>query len=222
MDTGWIKIYRSMLKWGWYTDVPVKALFIHILLSANYEPGNFLGREIKRGQLVTGLQNISQQTGLTVQQTRTALKKLQSTGEITVESTNKYTLITVVNYERFQDSSADYQQTNNKPSTNEQQTNNKQATNEQQTINNNIRNKEYKKNKKERNIFTKPTLDEVTSYIEENMYCVKPDAFFDYYEANGWKISGRPMKDWKATVRNWDRREQEKKKPSNKYEGWSF
>lgn len=219
MDTGWIKIYRSMVNWGWYTDSPVKDLFLHLLLTANWVPGVFRGRNISPGQKVTSVANLSAETGLSVQQVRTALEKLKSTGEILVEATNRYTVITVVNYCKYQSLDQSEQQTDNKQITNEQQTDNKQTTNKQQTNNNNIRNirrKEEKEGKKERNIFIKPTLEEVTTYINENMFCVDPDAFYDYYEANGWMVGNRKMKDWKATVRNWDRREQKNKRPKNK------
>jgi len=58
--------------------------------------------------------------------------------------------------------------------------------------------------------FTPPTIDEIQAYIDENFFMVDANKFFDYYTANGWTIGGKSkMKDWKATVRNWDRREQE-------------
>lgn len=58
--------------------------------------------------------------------------------------------------------------------------------------------------------FKPPTIDEIQAYIDENYFMVDANKFFDYYTANGWTIGGKSkMKDWKATVRNWDRREQE-------------
>lgn len=55
--------------------------------------------------------------------------------------------------------------------------------------------------------FTKPTVDEVAEYIEQMGYCINPQRFFDYYESNGWHVGRNPMKDWKASVRSWQRRE---------------
>jgi len=78
------------------------------------------GEIIKRGSFITSLANLSEETGLTVQQTRSTLNKLISTHEITKQTTPHYTRITVNNYDEYQ--------TNNKP-------NNKQATNKQQTSN---------------------------------------------------------------------------------------
>ena len=37
MEGGWIKLYSKFLEWEWYTDVNTKAVFIHLLLTANYE-----------------------------------------------------------------------------------------------------------------------------------------------------------------------------------------
>ena len=54
--------------------------------------------------------------------------------------------------------------------------------------------------------FAPPTLTEVQEYIREKNYSIDAERFIDYYEANGWKVGKNPMKDWKATVRNWERR----------------
>lgn len=72
------------------------------------------------------------------------------------------------------------------------------------SINNTSINKEkiYKKEK-----FKKPTIDEVRAYINEKSFSVIPEAFIDYYESNGWKVGKNQMKDWKATLRGWNRRE---------------
>lgn len=55
--------------------------------------------------------------------------------------------------------------------------------------------------------FKKPTLEEVQNYCQERGNRVNAQAFLDHYEANGWKVGKAPMKDWKATVRNWERNE---------------
>lgn len=52
--------------------------------------------------------------------------------------------------------------------------------------------------------FTKPSLDELTSYIKEKNLNVDAEKFIDYYESNGWKVGRNPMKDWKATCRRWN------------------
>lgn len=56
--------------------------------------------------------------------------------------------------------------------------------------------------------FKKPTLEEITAYCTERKNSVDPQAFFDFYESKGWRVGNQPMKDWKACVRTWERREQ--------------
>lgn len=63
------------------------------------------------------------------------------------------------------------------------------------------------KNKKTRKRFEKPALEKIRAYCEEKGLTVDPEMFYDYYEANGWKVGKNPMKSWKATLRNWNRRE---------------
>ena len=74
-----------------------------------------------------------------------------------------------------------------------------------------------KEKDKKRKRFTPPTVDEVREYCNEINATISPDAFVDYYAAQGWIYgkSGKQMKDWKAAVRNWQRREkpQEENKP---------
>lgn len=55
--------------------------------------------------------------------------------------------------------------------------------------------------------FTPPSKQEIEQYIEENGYSVDADRFIDYYTANGWMVGKNHMKDWKATIRNWERRD---------------
>lgn len=63
--------------------------------------------------------------------------------------------------------------------------------------------------------FTPPTLDEVRAYCEEIGASINPEAFVDYYTQIGWICgkAGKPMKDWKSAVRNWNRREGGRKQP---------
>lgn len=125
---GWIKLHRKLLEWEWYDDINVVRLFLHLLLTANYEQRSWHGKKIERGSLITGRIALAQETSLTEQQVRTALKKLESTGEITTTSTNQYTIITVNNYDSYQSIESGEQPTNNQQITNEQPTNNQRIT----------------------------------------------------------------------------------------------
>lgn len=61
--------------------------------------------------------------------------------------------------------------------------------------------------KQPRQRFKKPTVDEVAAYVTAQGYTIDPQYFIDYYDSNGWKVGRNPMKDWKATVRNWASRD---------------
>lgn len=54
--------------------------------------------------------------------------------------------------------------------------------------------------------FVKPSLPEVEAYCSERANGIDPGEFIDYYEAKGWMIGKNKMKDWRAAVRNWERK----------------
>lgn len=120
----YIRLYRSIEKWGWYTDSNTKSLFLHCLIKANYKDKEFLGMIIEAGSFVTSIKHLSLETGLSFQQIRTCIKKLINTNEIVVKSTNNFTQIYVVKWGDYQCQEDD----DNKRITNEQQTDNKRIT----------------------------------------------------------------------------------------------
>jgi len=128
---GYALFHRKMVDWEWYTDVNTFKLFFHIVLMANHKDKKVRGIMVKRGQHLTGRKKLSEQTGLSEQNIRTSLKKLDSE-ELTIVSTKAYTLITVNYYERYQINNQD-----NNQDTNQQLTNNQPTTNQQLTTNNN-------------------------------------------------------------------------------------
>ncbi len=142
---GWIKLHRKIVDWEWYDDLPTFKLFIHLLILANHEDNIWHGQTVKKGSLITSIASLAQQTGLTNQNVRTCLAHLQKTGEINKQSTNKNTLIIVLNYERYQEFSIDENTKSNNQLTNSQQTTNKQA-NKQLTTNKNDNNIKNDKN----------------------------------------------------------------------------
>ena len=58
--------------------------------------------------------------------------------------------------------------------------------------------------------FIPPTVDEVREYCQERGNRVDPQRFVDYYSSNGWMVGKTKMKDWKAAVRTWEQRENNK------------
>ena len=70
--------------------------------------------------------------------------------------------------------------------------------------------------KPKRKRFTPPTLDEVTAYCQERQNGIDPQAFIDYYQAQGWKLAnGNAMKDWQCAMRNWESRRRDSQKETD-------
>lgn len=125
---GFIKIHRKMTEWGWYQDPATKAVFLHLLLTANYKEREYRGMKILPGQCIIGRLELAKTLGLSVQSVRTALQHLKSTNEITIKSTNRFSVVTIVNWEKYQSdetkstSKSTSRSTNKQPSTNHQLT----------------------------------------------------------------------------------------------------
>lgn len=100
----YIKIDRKILEWEWWPDINTHRLFSYMLLKANWKDGNFKGVVVPRGSFVSSIARLSEETNLTVDEVRTALKHLKSTNEITSKSHSKFTVFTVKNYSFYQDS----------------------------------------------------------------------------------------------------------------------
>lgn len=204
---GWIKLHRKFLDWEWIQDSNMVSLFVHLLLHANHEKKRWMGIEINPGQMVTGRDRLSEDTGISIQSIRTCLNKLKSTNEITIKVTNKYSLITLTKWDTYQGKlDKDNQQINQQ--TNQQLTINQPTTNHKQ---------EYKEVKKEKNIFVPPSVEEVKAYCLERKNLVDPQAFVDYYEARGWMLGKVKMKSWRAAVHTWEKNER-KNKPAERSE----
>lgn len=146
-DNEFIKLNRKIKNWRWFSDANTAHFFIYCLLSANWKEGYFKNVKIERGQFVRTYENMSAESGLSVQNIRTAIKHLISTQEITVNLTGNgrgaTLVITVVKYD-------EYQQTNMKDNTfpNNQLTTNQHESNNQSTQieeDKNERSKEVKK-----------------------------------------------------------------------------
>ena len=68
--------------------------------------------------------------------------------------------------------------------------------------------------------FSPPSVDDVRQYCKEIDSTIDPESFVDYYTANGWvQGKGKPIKNWKAAVRTWQRREKGKNGQSDEHPG---
>ena len=199
MTQGFITLHRKMIEWEWFTDINTTHLFLYCLLRANHENKKWRGIEIERGSFITSLEHTSKDTGLTVRQVRTALDKLKSTGELTSQSTSQYSIISIKNYNLYQD----YDKQIDKRMTSERQTNDKRATtNNNDNNDNNDNNIVIGAEKK----FKIPTVEEIKSYCIERNNNVDAERFYNYYQSKGWMIGKNKMKDWKAAIRTWERK----------------
>ena len=117
MNDGYIKLYKKLFKWQWYKDSNTLHVFITLLLDANYDDSKVGFEVIKRGQVLTSIKRLQELTGLSTQQIRTSLKKLEKSQEINKQITNKYSIITIKKYN-------DYQIINKQLTSNQQASNN--------------------------------------------------------------------------------------------------
>ena len=165
ISKGYLRLFRKILDWDWYDNPYVKALFIHCLVSANTKNKKWRDLTIKRGQFVTSYEKLAITNGLTIQQTRTALKQLQLTKEIEYQSTNQYTIITVNNWDFYQPdniliSNPTYTPPNKPKGGQLTTTNNTNSNSNTSYINISLSPKEEKITKEEREI--------LTNYVKKN------------------------------------------------------
>jgi DNA-binding transcriptional MerR regulator len=183
--TGWIKIHRKFLDWEWFNKSEAVHLFMYLVLKANHKDGQWQGIDVNKGQFITSFGKISTDTGISLQTIRTLIKKFEKSNEINIQTTNKYSVITICKYDCYQKET----ETTNEQLTNEQQTTNKQLTT----------NKNDKNDKK----FIIPTFNDVLEYCMQNNLDVDGVKFINFYESKGWMVGKNKMKDWKAAIRTW-------------------
>lgn len=199
MLQGWIPVYRQIQEnWMWKEKPFSKGqAWIDLIMLANYEDKKmpYKGEVItcERGTVNLSISFLADRWGWGREKTRNFLKLLESDEMVTVNATKHRTTIIIENYAIYNDVPA----TNRQPIDNQSTTSRQQAdiTNNINNINNNNRR------------FTPPTVEEVAAYCQERGNSISPEAFIDYYSSKGWMIGKNKMKDWKAAVRNWERRQ---------------
>ena len=176
----------------WSNNPNVFYVFFKLLFKASYKDKKWEGVDIKRGQLVTGRVALSKELNVSEQVIRTCLDKLTKTGYINQQSTNRYTIITICNYDSWQM----LPKTNNQQQTSEQ--NNNQPTDNHYI---NKYNKESKGIKEEEsNDSKKKELSDIERQFE---------SFRLKYKSYGGKVRGfqveidelkKKHKDWKEVI----------------------
>lgn len=210
-NKGWVKSYRDLFDWEWLSDDAIFRFFILCVLDANIEDGRFMGLTIKRGQFVTSYEQLSIRFKMSKNKIRRCIEQLKKTGEIKVESTPRFTIITVCNYEKYQ--SASYPSQIRTVSVTDTQSDTLLDT----QLGHNQRNKEIKNSIKERDSISYPNYTEVKAYADERGASEELALdFFEHYESNGWMVGKNPMKNWKASFNGWMRRHKKDDDPEEK------
>lgn len=117
---GFVAFPRGLTDWEWYDDPNTARLYFHLLLTANWKARSWQGITIQPGQLVTSRAHLAKQLHLSEQNVRTALEHLKSTSYITIESRQKYSIITLNHYDALTHSNqqSNQQTTSNQPAAN--------------------------------------------------------------------------------------------------------
>ena len=180
---GFIKIHRKMLEWEWYGKPEVVTLWLHLLLTANWEDREWRGEVVPRGALITSIAKLSVETGLSVKQIRTALEKLEKGKQIVREGASQWTKIIICKYDTYQSLDFDEGQTNGKQS-------GKQSAHERATT------KEYKntRNEEKKDANASKEREEAAG----RLYALYPSSAT---RADGNKVTLKSVKDKEKLVR---------------------
>ena len=182
---------------------------------------------LQPGQLITGRKVIAEKFGVTESKVQRILKDFESEQQIEQQTSNKNRLVTILSWSDYQNvEQQDERQMNDKRTTDEHKQEVKKERSKE------IKNKDLKDIKESGQAkaspspskrFIPPTLEEVKAYCEERQNGIDADKWIDYYISNGWMVGRNKMKDWKATVRYWERntisnyQKQNTAKPSKPY-----
>lgn len=99
MTDSFIPLSRALLEWDWHDEPKTGWLYVVMLMMANHEETRWRGETLRRGQLLTGRQQLSIASGLTEREVRTAMEHLKKTGDIKVDSRSRYSVVTMLRYD---------------------------------------------------------------------------------------------------------------------------
>lgn len=207
MEDGYIKVYRSIDGWEHADQLAMIGFWIRLLLLASWEdtPKQRRGEIITTASLLASICHCNERT------VRRHLQSLEDSGEIEMERSGNWTKIRIINYEKYQGTAETGQGSGQRVGHGSGHGSGQRVGQNARTLEDSHPYKDIKK-KERRNIYmANPTLDQIREYVYTENLMVDPERFFDYYESQGWKLSnGNKMKDWKASCRNWHRKEVEK------------
>jgi len=206
VKTGWVKLWRKSLDIGWLTNHELWTFWCWCLMSAAFkETSELVGLKRVRlspGQLIFKRREVASLLKVSESKIFRMLNFLKSEQMVSVQTNNRFSIITIVNWDTYQDDTPGSEQQNGTIS--EQQTNNKRTTNEQQadptTSKKKLRNKERKS--KPKKTFAPPSELEVVRFFQENGYsvAVAKKAFNHYALADWHDTNGKPVRNWKQKM----------------------
>ncbi len=219
--TGWIKLHRCSFEKDWLKNHNMWVFWTYCLLKANHKKGIivFNGKEVELnpGQFIFGINKACEEINLTPQKIRTVLKKLKKMENITIKSTNKYSIISITNWEIYQ---SDEEESNNQ--TNKQITFKQHSNNIQITTNKNVKNVKNEKNeKKKTEIFHDKNIESFKKLFDTfghgneksafNAFCEKQDVIMKNFkmvlQAAEIECKTRPAEEeqrkYKKQLTNW-------------------
>lgn len=223
---GWIKLHRAVMKSETFSKLSAiqQLITIYIILNANHEDGIWYDKykdievPVKRGQLVVSRSKIANEwfkgdKEVTEQKVRTTLKKLEKLSFLTIESTNNYTLLEVLNYNVYQAKENETNQVSN-----QEETKSQPRDNQEKTTNKNDKNDKNVKNDKKNKYadFVSLTLEEYQKLLEEfgDQGTAERIERLNLYKGS----TGKKYKSDYLTILSWERKNQTKpsKKPLKK------
>ncbi len=135
-------MHRDLMDWEWYQSPNIVRLYFHLIFKVNFKDKKWQGQLVKRGQLITSNNHLATDLRLSIQAVRTAIQKLQDSGYIKIKSTNRFTLITLINYDKFQSANTESNKPVNLQTVFKKHTNNTQITTTKESKKGNEFNKE--------------------------------------------------------------------------------
>jgi len=128
MHRGYVLLWRKIEDSGWIRNHKLCSFWLWCLIKASYKHRKVLfGRQeidLEPGQFIMGRKSAGEATGLTEQEVRSATATLVGSRNLTIKSTNKFSIVSIVNWDIYQNTDSEINQQINQPATNKQPTNN--------------------------------------------------------------------------------------------------
>lgn len=194
---GFIKLDRELFESQlWLAEPFTKAqAWVDLIAMANYADktkfykGTF--QKIKRGQIVTSQRTLAERWKWSKSKVANYIRALVQAEMLTTDNTTRWTVLTIVNYAKYQDS-----KTTKRPQTGPREDHEETTQKPRKGL------QEEYKNERIPSVYI-PSRADISAYVSEEGLRADPDAIFDYYESVGWEINGKPIKDWRAVCRRW-------------------